>query len=53
MEKVQFNILVSKEIADAVRRVCFSRIEQGCMVERALRLFMGKMRKLEESYKEE
>jgi hypothetical protein len=53
VKKVQFNVLVSKEIADAVRRVCLSRTEQGCMVERALRLFLGKMRKLEESYKEE
>jgi hypothetical protein len=53
MEKVQFNVSVSKEVADFIRSVTIGRQEAGYMVERALRMYIQKMKHLEESYKEE
>ena len=50
MEKTQWNVLVSKEVTNEVKKSCMSRLEQGALVERAIRLFLRKMKQLGESY---
>jgi hypothetical protein len=48
METTQLNVRVSKDFAKRLRSFAVSRHEMGSIVERAVRLYMEKLKQLEE-----